>query len=265
MANVLVLSLVFPPDGVSTASIMGDLAADLKARGHDVRVVTTSPHYNRDESAEARQPLHRWWGTLLRRSDYGGIPVIHTLMPRKGAGIAGRLAAWTAFHVLSTAVCLVATPRPDVLIAPSPPLTVGVSAWIVCGWRRARFIYNVQEIYPDIAVNLGALRNRALIRLLQSVERFVYSRAAAITVIAPRMRDRLLEKGVAPAKVEVAPNFVDVADLRPAPKDNAFSQEHHLTSRFVVTMPAIWDLRRTWRHSWMPRPGCAGSRTSTVC
>src|SRR6516165_5849834 len=106
MANILFLSLVFPPDGVSTALIVGELAADLRACGHDVRVVTTSPHYNRDAAAEAGQPLRPWWGSLLRRSEYVGIPVVHTWMPRKGAGIAGRLAAWTNFHVLSTAVAL---------------------------------------------------------------------------------------------------------------------------------------------------------------
>jgi colanic acid biosynthesis glycosyl transferase WcaI len=200
-----------------------------------VRVVTTSPHYNRDEAAEAGQPLRPWWGRVLRRSEYAGIPVVHTWMPRKGAGIAGRLAAWTNFHILSTAVALAVRPRPDVVIAPSPPLTVGVSAWLVCAFRRARFIYNVQEIYPDIAVNLGALRNRALIRALKALERFVYGRAAIVTVIAPRMRDRLLAKRVPAHKVEVVPNFVDIASLKPAPKDNAFSREHQLTSRFVVT------------------------------
>jgi colanic acid biosynthesis glycosyl transferase WcaI len=235
MANVLFLSLVFPPDGVSTALIVGELAADLRALGHDVNVVTTAPHYNRDEAAERKQPLRPWWGNVLRQSEYSGIRVIHTWMPRKGAGIVGRLAAWAAFHLLSTAVALVLTPRPDVVIAPSPPLTVGVSAWLVCVLRRARFIYNVQEIYPDIAVSLGALRNRTVIRALQRLERFVYRRSAIVTVIAPRMRDRLLAKGVPADKLEVIPNFVDVASLKPAPKDNTFSREHHLTDRFVVT------------------------------
>jgi colanic acid biosynthesis glycosyl transferase WcaI len=235
MANVLFLSLVFPPDGVSTALIMGELAADLRARGHDVRVVTTSPHYNRDEAAEAGQPLRPWWGRLLRRSEYAGIPVVHTWMPRKGAGIVGRLAAWTTFHILSTGVALAIRPRPDVVIAPSPPLTVGVSAWLVCALRRARFIYNVQEIYPDIAVNLGALRNRPLIRALHALEQFVYARAAIITVIAPRMRDRLLQKGVPAGRMEVVPNFVDITSLKPAPKDNAFCRELRLTECFVVT------------------------------
>jgi colanic acid biosynthesis glycosyl transferase WcaI len=235
VANVLFLTLVFPPDSVSTAQIMGELAADLHNRGHHVTVVTTAPHYNRDRQAETRQPLRPLLGPLLQRSTFHGSRVYHTWMPRKGRGVVGRILAWLLFHALSTVVCLCVRPRPDILIVPSPPLTIGISAWVVARMRRARFIYNVQEIYPDIAVNLGALRNRAVIRALEGVERFIYDRAAAVTVIAPRMRRRLLEKGVEPKKVDVLPNFVDTADFTPGSKRNSFSVEWNAADCFLVT------------------------------
>ena len=101
MAHVLVLSLVFPPDAVSTAQIMGDLAVDLRALGHSVSVLTTTPHYNRDAEADGRQPRRPWWGRLVQRSDLHGMPVFHTAMPRKTGSIPMRLLAWTLFHVLS--------------------------------------------------------------------------------------------------------------------------------------------------------------------
>ncbi len=59
MANVLLISLVFGPDGVSTATIVSALAEDLQAQGHSVQVVTTVPHYNVEPEARARQPLRR--------------------------------------------------------------------------------------------------------------------------------------------------------------------------------------------------------------
>lgn len=235
MANILILTLVFPPDSVSTAQIMGDLAADLQARGHAVTVLTTSPHYNRDLEAEARQPLTPFWGSILRRSRYEGIPVYHTFMPRKGKNVVLRLSAWLGFHLLSTVAGLTVTPKPDVIIAPSPPLTIGLSAWILSALRGAPFIYTVQEIYPDIAIRLGAVRNRQLIRLLFGLERFVYHKAGRVTVIAPRMRERLLEKGVPPNKVVVVPNFVDISDLQPLSKDNPFSRQHGVHDRFVIS------------------------------
>ncbi|HEX9117323.1 MAG TPA: glycosyltransferase family 4 protein [Anaerolineae bacterium] len=235
MTNVLILTLVFPPDSVSTATIMGNLAEDLKSQGCQVTVVTTTPHYNRDLEAERAQPLRNHWGPLLKTSEYRGITVYHVSMPRKGKNIGLRLLSWLGFHFLSTVAGMTVIPRPDVIVTPSPPLTIGLSAWILAGFYRAPFIYNVQELYPDVAVSLGALKNRYLIGLLQRLERFVYAKAARITTIAPRMRGRILEKGVPPQKVELIPNFVDLEDMPPAPKDNAFSRRYGVHDKFLVS------------------------------
>lgn len=235
LAHVLVLSLVFPPDSVSTAQIMGDLAVDLANLGHRVSVLTTTPHYNRDPDAEARQPLRFSWGGVVARSRFGDADVWHTVMPRKTASVPKRLAAWCLFHVLSLVVGVLALRRVDVILAPSPPLTIGVAAWLLGWWHRAPFIYNVQELYPDIAINLGAVRRPSLIRLLYALERFVYARAARIVVIADRMRQRLLEKGVPADRVVVIPNFVDTAALEPVPAPNAFTRDFDLDGRFIVS------------------------------
>lgn len=214
---------------------MGDLAVELLGRGHTVSVLTTVPHYNRDPEAEAHQPMSRVWGPLLRRSEYRGVPVFHAAMPPKSPGKLKRIAAWLGFHAISTIAGLILVPRPDVILAPSPPLSIGVSAWIIARLRGARYIYNVQEIYPDIAINLGAVKNRTMIAALYRLERFVYRGAAAVTVIAPRMRERLIGKGVDPGQVHVIPNFVDLDRLPPSPRHNEFSARHGLDERLVVT------------------------------
>jgi colanic acid biosynthesis glycosyl transferase WcaI len=236
MARVLVLTLLFPPDGVSTARLMGEVAEDLRRRGHDVTVLTTTPHYNTDVDAQARQPLSRRWGRILQSSTYGGIGVLHVLMPRKGRSRLLRVAAWLWFHAMSTLAGLVALPwRPDVVLTPSPPLTMGVGAWLLAARWGVPFIYNVQEIHPDILVSLGMIRPGLGLRILESIERFVYRRAGAITVVVPSAERRLLEKGVPPDRVRVVPNFVDAESLTPQPRPNAFSQAHGLDGAFVVT------------------------------
>ncbi len=235
MAHILVLTLVFPPDGVSTAVILGELSADLKTAGHDLTVVTTVPHYNRDADAEARQPLAAMWGPLLSQSTFHGIRVLHVGMPRKSGRILARLLAWAQFHFLSLIAAAALVRRVDVILAPSPPLTVGVCAWLLGCLYRAPFIYNVQELYPDIAITLGALKSRRAIAILLAVERFVYTRARIVTAIAARMRRRILEKSVPDQKVRLIPNFVDVDDMAPLPKSNLFSRQHGLDKAFVVT------------------------------
>ena len=235
MANILILSLVFPPDNVSTAHIMGDLAVDLKASGNSVFVITTVPHYNDDVKAEARQPLRRHLGKLFQKSDYFGMEVLHVWMPRKGKSKLLRIVAWLGFHGFGTIAGILGPFKPDVILAPSPPLTIGISAWLIGVWHKCRFIYNVQEIYPDVAVNLGILKNRLIIRILESLESFVYKKAGALAVISEGMAKRVREKGVRNEKVHVIPNFVDIDDFKPLPKVNGFSVSHGLQDKFVVS------------------------------
>ncbi len=235
MADVLLLSLVFPPDSVSTAQIMGELAVDLSKHGHRVSVISTVPHYNRNIENKILQPLRPKWGKVLFQSDYHGLKIYHTFMPPKGQSVTGRILAWVFFHIISVIVGLTIVPRPAVIISPSPPLTIGICAWLIGALRRAPFIYNVQEIYPDIVIRLGATRNRCLINFLYRLEKIVYRTASAVTVIAPRMRDRLLDKRVPKEKVIVIPNFVDVSDFVPLPKDNDFSRKYSLYNKFVIS------------------------------
>jgi colanic acid biosynthesis glycosyl transferase WcaI len=234
MSRVLLLSLVFAPDGVSTSVLMTELAQELKQCGHEVTVLTTTPHYNADPEARARQPLAKRWGGLLYYSTLDGIPVYHASIPEKGSRVGARLLDYARFHLISTIAGLTTVGKYDVILAPSPPLTIGLSAWVLRLLRGTPFIYNVQEIYPDIAVSLGMLENRRVIRLLEMVERFIYQRAHIITVISERFRQQLLKKGVPEQKLQVIPNFVDTEFVRPGPRDNAFSARYGLNDNFVV-------------------------------
>jgi colanic acid biosynthesis glycosyl transferase WcaI len=235
MARILILSLVFRPDNVSTAQIMGELAVDLKARGHEVFVITTVPHYNNDSVAVEEQPLQAYWGMLLQRSDYCGMQVLHAWMPRKGKNKLLRIIAWLGFHATSTLAGVFSQFKPDLILTPSPPLTIGVSAWLLGLWHNCPFIYNVQEIYPDVAVNLGVLRSSFAIKFLQELERFIYSKARILAIISESMANQIRAKNVAEDKVRVIPNFVDINDFRPLPKVNNFSLRYGLHDKFVVS------------------------------
>jgi colanic acid biosynthesis glycosyl transferase WcaI len=234
MSKVLLLTLVFAPDGVSTSVLMTELALELRELGHDITVLTTTPHYNVDLDARASQPLERRWGGLLYRSECEGIPVYHASIPVKGSRVGARWLDYARFHAISTVAGLMLTGHPDVILAPSPPLTIGLSAWALGLARRAPFIYNVQEIYPDVAVSLGVLKNRRLIRAMEGLERFIYARSCAITVISEWFRSRLLTKGVPPEQLRVIPNFVDTDFMQPGARRNGFSTAHDLDDQFVV-------------------------------
>lgn len=234
VARVLILNLIFPPDGVSSAQLLGEMALDFQRAGHEVSVITTVPHYNRDEQAEADQPLHRRRGSPVARSDFHGIPVRHIAIPRKSGRAPIRALQWLWFHLASTLIGLRDRPRPDVIVATSPPLSIGLNAWAVGRFGRIPYIYNVWELYPDVAIRLGYLRKRWIIALCRALEGFTYRRAAAVTAASPLMAEEIAQR-VDPAKVVVVPNFVDTDDIGHVDKNNLFSRSHGLTDKFVVS------------------------------
>jgi colanic acid biosynthesis glycosyl transferase WcaI len=232
--RLLLLSLVFPPDAVSTAQLFGEVVEDLVALGWHVDVVTTRPHYNPPEGDSPSQPLTPLWGGLLAKSGFHGATVWHTAMPMKVSNVALRISGWLGFHFLSLVAAWFKVGKIDVILAPSPPLTIGLAAWLIGLSKRAPFIYNVQELYPDTAVSLGALRDGMLLDQLRGMERFVYNRSFAVTTIGAGMARNIRERTVDQRKVRLIPNFVDTQIITPGLRENAFSREYGLNGRFTV-------------------------------
>ena len=225
--RVVILSLIFSPDNVSTAQIMAGLAEDLKKAGHEVRVVTTTPHFHRDAGMEKVQPIRWFLWPFLKKSDYRGVVVYHVPMPDKSIWVPLRLVSWIWFHIVSTVVCW-SLGRIDMLIACTPPMTIGLSAWAVRIVKRCRFVFNVQEVYPDIAINLGYMKNGLVIGFFRWLERFIYSKSDAVTTITDGMRDKIAGR-TSPEKVRLIPNYVEFDD---AQGDMAASSKHDV---FTVT------------------------------
>jgi colanic acid biosynthesis glycosyl transferase WcaI len=234
MAHILLVSYFFAPDGLSTAVLMSELAQDLQAKGHRVTVLTTTPHYNDEPEAVGRQPLRPHWGRWVQESELDGIRVLHVYAAPKGSRVWSRALDYVRYHVLGTLLGLLSVERPDVLLAPSPPLTIGLQAWLIGAIRRAPYVYNVQEIYPDIAVKLGVLRNRSLVWAMERIEQFIYRRAARVSVISEWFRRALEAKRVPADKLGVIANFIDTDFVRPTERESVFSKECGLEDKFTV-------------------------------
>jgi colanic acid biosynthesis glycosyl transferase WcaI len=227
--RVLVLSLHFAPETVSNAVVATELVEELVAHGHEVTVVAALP-YHRGHRIEAG-----YRGRIWQVDHHGSARVFRTWLLLRGSkcDVGGRLLAYATFNLTSTAIGAVTGPH-DVVITPSPPLTIGISGWLLARLWGARFIYNVQDIYPDAAVKLGLLRGRRTVQFFSALERFVYARADAVTVLSDDFRANLLAKGVPDRKVVVIPNGVDADFIQPLPRDNAFARQHGLRGSCVA-------------------------------
>ena len=209
MKKVLIHCHVFSPDGVSSAYLYSDIARALKAAGYAVEVLTTTPHFNVLPEALARQPLHwKVWG-IVKQSDFEGIRVWHVPQKKYGSTLL-RLLGFVRWHIVSFFVGL-CIGRPDVVLSPSPVLTVGLLNLWFKRLRGCKVVYNVQEIYPD----LMGLKPGPVLRTLQRIERKVYDGSDAVTTIDQVFYDTIVGRFKDPSKLRIIPNFVDTALYRP--------------------------------------------------
>ncbi len=209
MANILILSIVFPPDSASTANIIKGLADEFVKAGHKIYVITTVPHNNISNRDIDSSIINKYFLNLFYKSNDNAIETFRIWLPQKSKSKYKRMFSWLLFCFLAAIIPILVVRKIDIVICCTPPHLIGISADIISRAKKIPFIYNVQEIYPDIAILSGQINNRFIIYILKKIEIYIYKRASCITVIGEVMGKRILNKGVNIEKIKIIPNFVD--------------------------------------------------------
>ena len=203
MKRVLIHTLIFSPDGVSTAYLYNDIALRLQELGYGVVVLTTTPHFNIVTEQVEKQPM-KWkvWG-FCKVSKFNGMTVLH-VPQKKFKSTLLRLIGFVYWHIVSFIIGLTIK-HVDLILSPSPPLTVG---WMNLGLAKlkgCKVVYNVQEIYPDIL----KLKGGFVLTFLRRMESKVYNRSDAVTTIDKVFYDTIAPRFKDLSKLHIIPNFVD--------------------------------------------------------
>lgn len=214
--KILIHSIVFNPDGVSTAYLYNDIALRFKAEEYDVEVLTTTPHYNVLEEERARQPLKARLAGLYYTSDFHGIKVIHVPQKKYKSALL-RMLGFVYWHFLSFVIMLFKK-KISVILSPSPPLTIGIINIIAAKLKGCKVIYNVQEIYPDFLIQQKELKSGFIINFLSWLERFVYNKSDAVTTIDAIFYNTIVNRFKDPSKLHIISNFVDTDLYKPIDK-----------------------------------------------
>lgn len=232
---VVVLCPHFAPDTAPTGTVMTRIVDELVALGHDVHVVTSLPWYR----AHAIEP--GWTGKLVRRehTEWGSITRVHPFPGDDKSNLVRRAAGFIGYSLLAGLLGLRAGGwfrRAHAVIAMSPPLTLGLTGWLVARLRRGPLVFNIQDVFPDAAIETGAITNPTVIRLASLLERVSYRRADAVTVLSDDLRDNVVAKLPASAadRVRVIPNFVDTDAIRPMDRMTRYRAELGLGDGPVV-------------------------------
>ena len=233
---VVVLCPHFEPDTAPTGTVMTRIVAELVDRGRTVHVVTSLPWYR----THAIEP--GWQGPLVRTEPtaWGSITRVHPFPGADKSNLLRRAVGFLGYSVLAGFQCLRVGgwfTRCDAVIAMSPPLTLGITGWLAARLRRSPMIFNIQDVFPDAAIETGAITDRRIIRAATSLERWSYRLADAVTVLSDDLRDNVTAKlrpDDDPAKVVVIPNFVDTAAITPADRLTPYRRELGLGDEPVV-------------------------------
>jgi len=157
-------------------SRLAALASEFARRGHHVTVLTAMPNYPTGR-------IHYGYGGLLRREQHDGVTVLRTFIwPTQKADFPRRLANYFSFVVSSAGFGSAYLDGPDYLLVESPPLFLGLSGVLLSRLKRARMIFNVSDLWPESAVQLGLVRRGSVShRLGAALESFCYRHAWLVT------------------------------------------------------------------------------------
>lgn len=223
--RIVFVNRFYHPDHSATAQILTDLAEALAVFGWDVTIVTSRLRYDEPSASLAPAEVHH--GVTIRR-------VATTHFGR--AGLAGRLLDYLSFYGSAFFALLTTVRRGDLVVAKTDPPLVSVMVVVAAKLRGARLVNWLQDLYPEVAVELGVEALRGPVGTALRVLRNISLRAAVMNVaIGERMAERLRAEGVASARVTVMPNWSDESAVRPIPREQAsLRKEWGLSEAFVI-------------------------------
>ena len=227
--HIVFFNRSFHPDNAATGQLLTELAEDLvRTHGCRVTVVAGVP------LDRARGGGVRGWG-LFSRDTYRDVQIMRARGTRfDKRRFAGRAANYVTYF-LSACWAGLRVPRADVVVALTDPPIIGLAAWLAAKRSGAPLVMSYRDLFPEVTVLLKDFHSDAINNALQAVNRFLCRSATTVIALGDTMRRRLIDnKGAAPEKTLIIPDWADTTAIVPGPRDNAFSAAHGLSDKFVV-------------------------------
>lgn len=227
--RIVVWGINYWPEPTGIAPFNAGMCEWLAERGHDVEMVSTFAYY----PAWKKEPADR--GRLFRTDRRNGVTIRRCwhYVPKKVTSL--KRIVHEATFLTTSFLRLLTLRRADVLMCVSPPLPLGVPAWILSRLWRRPYVFHVQDLQPDAAVGLGMLKPGAFTRVLYALERLAYRKAARVSGISDGMLAAYRSKGLPETKIVFFPNWISDRDRslpEPAARravHDSFTQRHGLT------------------------------------
>lgn len=225
--RILVLSDNFVPEQNAPALRTFEHCRRWVQQGASVTVITTVPNF---PTGIIQAPYRN---RFRQRETIDGIEVIRVwsfLAPNKDVIFRGL--DFLSFAVGAFLAGLFQ--KPDVILATSPQLLTGLAGRFLAGAKRKPWVFEVRDLWPESIVAVGALKEGAIIRILEKLEASLYRSAARIVTVSEPMRARIAAKGVSAGKIAVVSNGADPSRLQGGEKRDQLAAQWKPLEKFVV-------------------------------
>lgn len=227
--RILILSINYWPEVTGIGAFTTYRAEHLAAAGHDVEVCTTFPYY------PAWKVPADYSGKLAMTESRKGVRIHRGFAYIPNRATSFKRILHEASFVCSAMMRAICCKRPDVLLVVSPPLGLALPAILLSRLWRIPYVFDVEDLQPDAAAELGMLPRPAL-KILYRVEGAAYRHARLVTTLTAAMKERIVSKGVAAEKVELVEPRMDESLASTAPGEAlAFRRRYGLEDKFLVT------------------------------
>jgi glycosyltransferase involved in cell wall biosynthesis len=232
--KILYISQYFPPEMGAPAARVSELSQHWADAGHEVTVLTGFPNHP-DGVVRPEYRRHFWHGVF--REQWNGIDVVRTfLLPFPNRKAYERILNYSSFCA-SASLTASFLQRPDLVIATSPQLLVGLSGWWLSRLKKVPFVLEVRDLWPESLVGAGVgTQSSLLYRGIGRMAAFLYRSADAIAVVTPAFGDELARNWSVPReKIFLAPNGVETDLFSPANVDSRLTERLKKPGQFLVS------------------------------
>src|SRR5579872_2099066 len=224
--RILLLTQWFEPETTFKGLLF---ARELARRGHDIEVLTGFPNYPGGRVYPGYR-IRPWM-----REELDGIPVLRVaLYPSHGKSAFGRILNYTSFALSAALIGPALLRRPDIIYVYNPPVTVGFPAMILGSFRRVPFVFDICDLWPETVEASGMMSNAISLSLIGKWCDFVHRCARHLVVVSPGVKQRLVQRGVPPAKIEVIYNWCADTAIQPVVPNPELASRLGLSGYFNV-------------------------------
>lgn len=228
--KILYMTHYFPPEVNAPALRVSEMAKQWTDSDADVTILTGFPNHPTGSIPDEYKGMKR----LVTR--YGKMKLIRTyLYAAANKGFLKRILNYLSFMFSSVLLGTSKVGKPDIIIATSPQFFVAVAGYIISRIKRCKFVFEIRDIWPEEIVAVGALKNRLIIKALETLEMFLYRKADLIVAVAQGTIDILSARGVDSEKMILIPNGVSIDHFEYNSGADALKKNLALQDKFVVS------------------------------